>query len=157
MQKRFLTLFVLGLSLATALPSQTDPFLGNWKLNAKKSKFDPGPPRKSESRVVVTGPAGMNVSVKRVNGDGTTNEFEYTTNLDGKVYPIIGDAPDGADSVAANLTAFNTMQVSMTKAGKVIGTATILVSRDGKVLTITSKGHHADGKPFNEVAVYDKQ
>jgi hypothetical protein len=30
-------------------------------------------------------------------------------------------------------------------------------SNDGKVLTITTKGMDASGKPFNNVAVYDKQ
>ena len=43
-----LTLFFIG-----SLSAQTDPFLGTWKLNVKKSKFVPGPPRKSETRIVV--------------------------------------------------------------------------------------------------------
>jgi hypothetical protein len=99
----------------------------------------------------------MDVSVKRVNGNGATQEFEYTTNLDGKDHPITGDGPEGADSIAVNLTAQKTMQVALTKAGRVVGTATITVSSDGKSLTITSKGTRADGTKFNDIAVYDKQ
>jgi hypothetical protein len=148
---------ILVLSLTVALLAQGDPFLGTWKLNVKKSKFEPGPSRKSETRMVVSGPNGMKVSVKRVNGDGSIQEFEYTSNLDNKTYPIIGDGPEGADSIAANLTAPNTIQSTLKKGGRAIVTATLTVSADGKVLTITSKGTQADGKPFGNVAVYDKR
>ena len=148
---------ILILSLGSRMFAQEDPFLGTWKLNVNKSKFVPGPARKSETRMVVTSPNGMKVSVKRVNADGSTHEFEYTSNLDNKTYPIVGDGPEGADSIAANLTAPNTIQSTLKKGGKVIVTSTLTVSADGKVLTITSKGTQADGKQFSNVAVYDKQ
>jgi hypothetical protein len=153
----FLTTIVLALSFTELIFGQTDPFLGTWKLNVKKSKFVPGPPRKSETRIVVTGPTGMKVDVDRVNGDGSTQQFEYTSNLDNKTYPITGDGPYGADSIAANLAAPNTIQSTLTKGGKVVATATSVVSADGKVLTITTKGTDAKGKHFTNVSVYDKQ
>ena len=148
---------ILLLSLACVLLAQGDPFLGTWKLNGAKSKFIPGPARKSETRMVVSGPNGMKVSVKRINGDGSTQEFEYTSNLDNKTYPIVGDGPEGADSIAANLAAPNTIHSTLKKGGKAIATATLSVSADGKTLTITSKGIQADGKQFSNVAVYDKE
>ena len=151
------TLLVLALFFTGLLSAQTDPFLGTWKLNLKKSKFVPGSPRKSETRIVVTGPSGMRVSVDRVNGDGSTQQFEYTSNLDGKSYPITGQAPYGADSISANLTAPNTIQSTLTKNGKTVATATTVVSNGGKVLTITTKGTYAQGKHFTNVGVYDKQ
>ena len=159
MKKLFslLTMIILSLSFTELVLSQTDPFLGTWKLNVKKSKFVPGPPRKSETRIVVTGPTGMKVKVDRVNGDGSTQQFEYTSNLDNKTYPITGDGPYGADSIAANLTAPNTIQSTLTKGGKVVATATTVVSVNGKVLTITTKGTDAEGKHFTNVSVYDKQ
>jgi hypothetical protein len=150
-------IIILALFAAELAQAQADPFLGTWKLNVKKSKFTPGPPRKSETRIVVTGPNGMDVSVKRVNANGSTQEFEYTTNLDGKAHPITGDGPQGADSIAVNLTAPKSMQVTLTKGGKAVGTATISVSSDGKSLTIASKGTGTDGTQFNDVAVYEKQ
>jgi hypothetical protein len=153
----FLTMIILALSFTELVLSQTDPFLGTWKLNVKKSKFVPGPPRKSETTIVVTGPTGMKVNVDRVNGDGSTQQFEYTSNLDNKTYPITGDGPYGADSIAANLTAPNTIQTTLTKGGRVVASATTVVSANGKVLTITSKGTDAKGKHFTNVSVYDKQ
>lgn len=148
---------IVALSLTELLLGQTDLFLGTWTLNVKKSKFDPGPPRKSETRIVVTGPTGMKVSVDRVNGDGSTEEFEYTTNLDNKSYPIIGQGPYGADSIAANLTAPNTIRSTLTKGGKVVATATTVVSSDGRVLTVTTLGTDSSGKHFTNTGVYDKQ
>lgn len=151
------TVFVLALSFIGSLVAQTDAFVGTWKLNAKKSKFVPGPPWKSETRIVVTGPNGMRISVDRVNGDGSTEEFEYTTNLDGKSYPITGQGPYGADSIAANLTTPNTIQSTLSKGGKVVATAVSIVSNNGKILTITSKGTDTQGRQFTNVSVYDKQ
>jgi hypothetical protein len=151
------TFAVLGLPVAGPARAQADPFLGTWKLNVSKSKFVPGPPRKSETRMVESSPTGLKVSIKRVNGDGSIQEYEYTTNLDSKSYPITGQGPYGADSIAANLTAPNTIQSTLNKDGKVLATGTSVVSKDGKVLTITMKGVDANGKPFNSVAVFDKQ
>jgi hypothetical protein len=56
---------------------------------------------------------GLKVSIKRVNGDGSTQEYEYTSNLCDKKYPIVGQGPDGADTIAANLTAPNTIQSTL--------------------------------------------
>jgi hypothetical protein len=99
----------------------------------------------------------MRISVDRVNGDGSTEEFEYTTNLDGKSYPITGQGPYGADSIAANLTTPNTIQSTLSKGGKVVATAVSIVSNNGKILTITSKGTDTQGRQFTNVSVYDKQ
>ena len=151
------TVFALAFPFIGPLIGQTDPFVGTWKLNAKKSKFVSGPPRKSETRIVVTGPNGMRINVDRVNGDGSTQEFEYTTNLDGKSYPITGQGPYGADSIAANLTTPNTIQSTLSKGGRVVAAAVTIVSNDGRVLTITTKGTDTQGKQFTNVSVYDKQ
>lgn len=147
----------LVLSLAGLVVAQTDPFVGTWKLNVNKSKFAAGQARKSETRIVVTGPTGMKVNVHRVNGDGSAQEFEYTSNLDGKSYPFVGPGPYGADAIGANLISPNTIQSTLKKGGQVVATSTTVVSSDGKVLTITTKGTDASGKQFTNVGVYDKQ
>ena len=95
--------------------------------------------------------------VDRVNGDGSTQQFEYNANLDGKSYPITGQAPYAADSISANLDAPNTIQSTLTKNGKAVATATTIVSNNGKVLTITTKGTDAQRKHFTNGGVYDKQ
>ena len=158
--KRFVsiaTVLIMVLSVAGSVLAQTDPFVGTWKLNVKRSKFVPGPPMKNETRIVSPGPLGMDTSVKRVNGDSSTEEFEYTANLDGKSYPMTGQGPYGANSIAVNLTTPYKIQSTFSKDNNVVATATSLVSNGGKVLTITTKGSDANGKLFSSIAVYDKQ
>jgi hypothetical protein len=147
-----LAMFMQGVSVA-----QTDPFVGTWKLNVSKSKFAPGQEKKSETRMVVTGPTGMKISVDRVNKDETTQEYEYTANLDGKSYPIVGQGPYGADSIATNLSTPNTIQSILKKDGKLVATSAAVVSSDGKSLTISTTGTDANGKQFTNRSVYDKQ
>src|SRR5271166_3408653 len=145
---------VLALALFTSgvAQAQVDPFVGTWKLDTTKST----PARKSETRIVESSPTGMKVSVDRTNADGSSQQYNYTTNFDGKPHPIIGIAPYGADSVAVTLGASNTLSFKLTKGGKVVGSGTSIVSADGKTLTLTSKGIAASGKTVSSVAVYDK-
>jgi hypothetical protein len=147
-----LSLFTSGLALA-----QTDPFVGVWKLNVAKSKFGPGTERKSETRILESSPTGMKVSVDRTNADGSNQQFNYTTNFDGKPHPITGMAPYGADSIAVTLGSSNALSFKLTKGGKPVGNGTSVVSADGKTLTINSKGTDASGNTVGSVAVYDKQ
>jgi hypothetical protein len=153
-----LTAFVvLAISNSSSVLAQTDPFIGTWKMNPAKSKFTPGPARKSEVRIVESSPMGMKVSVDRTNGDGTNQQFNYTTNLNGTSYPITGIAPYGADSVSEQLTSANTLSFSLTKSGKVVGTGSSVVSADGKTLTLTSKGTDEKGKAISSIVQYEKQ
>ena len=51
--KRLLTVFaVIFLAMAAEglVIAQSDPFVGTWKLNLAKSKFNPGPAPKSQTR-----------------------------------------------------------------------------------------------------------
>jgi hypothetical protein len=147
-----LVLFTAGLALA-----QSDPFVGTWELNVAKSKFGPGAERKSETRIVESSPTGMKVSVDRTNADGSNQQYNYTTNFDGKPHPITGMAPYGADSVAVTLGTSNALSFKLTKGGKAVGSGTSVVSADGKTLTVASKGIDANGKTVSSVAVYDKR
>jgi hypothetical protein len=147
----------LGLFSSSVAQAQTDPFVGTWKVNVEKSQFGPGTERKSETRIMESSPTGMKVSVDRTNADGSNQQYNFTTNYDGKSHPITGTAPYGADAVAITLGASNNLSFKLTKGGRVVGTGTSVVSADGKTLTITSKGLDASGKSVNSIAVYDKQ
>lgn len=147
-----LLLFTSGLALA-----QADPFVGIWRLNVAKSKFGPGTERKSETRIVESSPTGMKISVDRINADGSNQQFNYTTNFDGKPNPIIGMAPYGADAIAVTLGSSNSLSVKLMKGSKTVGTGTLVVSADGKTLTLTAQGIDVNGKTVSSVAVYDKQ
>jgi hypothetical protein len=158
--KRLLTVLgvvVLALARSGVTVAQSDPRVGTWKLDVAKSKFDPGPPYKSDTRTYALAGGGYTVSSDRVLGDGTPLRYEYSAKYDGKDYPITGQGPAGADAIAAKLVDANTTESTLKKAGKAYFTTRSVVSKDGKVLTLTSKGVDSSGKPLNVVAVYNKQ
>ena len=49
------------------------------------------------------------------------------------------------------------MELTIKKAGKVVGTGRVVVAADGKSRTVTTNGTNSKGKKFKNVAVYDKQ
>ena len=154
----FASVFALSLVGSGLLLAQTDSSIGTWKLNVAKSKYSPGPPTKSQMRTVEAQGAGVKVSVEGVAADGSRVAYSYTTNYDGKDSAISGVGfPNGADTVALKRVDANTVTYTFKKAGKVAQTARVVVSKDGKVTTLTAKGTDAQGHPISVTLVYDKQ
>jgi hypothetical protein len=158
MKKLFTVVSVVVLVLAGAglVFAQTDAHMGTWKLNGAKSNFAPGPPIKSETRTYEPIGDGYKFSGERVAADGSTHPEGFTVKYGGKDSPITGDAA-GADTLNVKLVDANHIDSTSKKDGKVLYTSRVVVSKDGKVMTITSMGTDGNGKHFNNVAVYDKQ
>jgi hypothetical protein len=162
MNRRTLTTMALVFSaivFATALPqigfAQSDPLLGTWQLNLAKSKYSPGPPPKSGT--IYRG-EGQNRKATAVGIDATGKPTvivlpEYIP--DGKPHPVTG-APAYDASVWTRIDAY-TLNVSRTKAGKVVQTVPNVVTPDGKTLTLTTTGTDENGRQINSISVYDKQ
>ncbi len=51
----------------------------------------------------------------------------------------------------------NSFEANVKKAGKVIGTSKVEVSKDGNVTTVESHGTDAAGKSVHDKQVFDKQ
>lgn len=147
------TLLVSGVLLA-----QSNPFIGTWKQNIAKSKYTPGPAPQSQTQTYEAQGSGVKLSTEGTAGDGSRMTWSYSTNFDGKDSPISGTgAPNGADTVALKRINSNTYEATFKKAGKVVGTGRDVVSKDGKVRTITAKGTDANGNAVSRVIVWDKQ
>jgi hypothetical protein len=159
--KRFLFLlcFVVIAALAAGpLMAQTNPFIGTWKLNVAKSKFEPGPAPKSQTRTIVAEGDGAKYSFEGVRADGTAISYSFTVKYDGKDYPITGaGAPGGADSISIKRVGTNKAEAVLKKDGKEVGKSVAEVSKDGTVSTVKSKGKTPDGKGYSSDSVYDKQ
>jgi hypothetical protein len=149
----------LGLTLAfcflgAAACFAADPQMGTWKLNEAKSKFTPGTLK--NTHVVYSSMLGQ-VKVKSdgIGADGKPVHIEWSGRLDGKDYPVTGDA----NSDTRSYTKMNdrTLATTAKKNGKVTVTGQIVVSSDGKSRTVTISGTTPKGKKFQNVAVYDKQ
>ncbi len=138
------------------LPAQaTDPLVGTWELNLAKSKFGPGRAPESETRTYVVSGQDVKATTKGVDSAGKPTAAEFIVNYDGKDRPVTG-SPDAEMLSLKRVDAFTT-EFTQKRAGKVVITGTRIISRDGKVMTITTKGTNAAGQTINDVAVFEKR
>src|SRR5262245_7843277 len=132
----------------------TDLIIGNWELNVAKSKSTT-PQVKSESRSYVMAGADIKASTKGIDADGKPFASQWTIRYDGSDQIVAGN-PE-FDSVSfKRIDAYKT-EFTQKKAGKIVSTGTRSFSKDGKIMTIASKGTDSTGKPFDDVSVYDKR
>jgi hypothetical protein len=145
----------IAIAVGSAVQAQAPKALeGTWTLNVAKSKFNPGPA--PQSMKVVYKPSGdsINISVEVTWGAGESQRWEMSGKYDGKDYPITGNP--AADTASFKRVDDQTGESTFKKDGKVTATNVRVLSKDGKTLTITSKGTTPDGKPRNDVQVFEK-
>jgi hypothetical protein len=145
------------LSLAIAgLPqpgfAQSDP--QTWQLNLTKSKWSSGP----RSLTVTVQAEGQNQKRTSTGTDANGNPINWvdTYVFDGMPHPSTNPDPDFDSRAATRVDAYNQIY-SYTKAGKLVGTMTVVLSPDGRTVTATYMGIDANGRSDNVIAVYDKQ
>jgi hypothetical protein len=148
---------VLAASAAMLAQTQKDGHIGTWKLNVAKSKFNPGPGYKSETRTYTPTADGYKFEGERVNPDGSTQKYGFTVKYDNKDYPVTGKDPGGADTIAVKLVDASNIESTSKKGRDVLYMSKVVVSQDGKVMTITTNGKNPDGEPFDNIQVYDRQ
>ena len=148
-----LAALVIMLAAGSVLLAQSNPFVGTWKLEVEKSKYNPGPAPQSQTRM--WDDSGM-VMVNGINAAGKSSSYGYTIKADGKEYPTSGAIPNTADKVTSKKLGPDTYQANFTKAGKHVETATFTVSNGGKTLTIHAKGATEKGA-FDNTMVWEKQ
>ena len=122
---------------------------GNWIANTSKSKF-PGTPPKVDQ---VTIQADGSIAVHVVNAEGKISDWSYKPQK-GQFVPI-----QGRDNVTVQIVKVNDYQLNQiwNANGKTTQSHATL-SKDGKIQTFYgSPTTGKDGKPFQEVVVYEKQ
>ena len=157
MGARFFLLILTMLTASPSLRAADDPFVGTWKLNLAKSKYNPGPPPKSGSNIFELAPGGLKLIVRNVDTGGKPTSFERVELYDGKTHPARGEGRIGPDAISAKRVDPYTIEVTSYKNGKVITQTTRKVSKDGKTMTSTSKGTDAEGYSLNELRYFEKQ
>jgi len=138
---------------AAAISFANNPTEGTWKLNESKSKFGEGA---GKSLMVVWEKAGgqEKCAVDGVDAEGKKVHTVWTGKLDGKDYPITGDAT--SDTRSFNLRSDNTIEMVSKKDGKTVGEGTIVVAADGKTRTVTNTMTNAKGAKVTITQAYDK-
>ena len=156
--KKTLLLIAISLFAFSSAWAQQDPFLGTWKQNLAKSKYDPasGTPKAGTTVKREAAGSGYKVTTDGMNAQGAPTHTEYTTaTLDGKDYPLKGSAD--YDSVAIKKIDANTIITINKKGGATVRMLRTTVSKDGKTSTSDQVGYNAQGMAFHNVTVFDKQ
>jgi hypothetical protein len=98
---------------------------------------------------------GIKATVKGISSEGQGVAVELNLNDDGKDHPVTGN-PD-ADTLSLKRIDTHTTEFTLKKAGKVVITGTRTISKDGKTITLTSKGTNARGQTLNDVEVFERK
>jgi hypothetical protein len=148
---------ILAMLVSGVLSAQSDPFTGTWKLNIAKSKYSSGQAPQSAIRTIEAQSDGLKASNETIAADGSLRSYSFTAKFDGKDNPISGTgAPGGADTISLKRISADTNESTTKKAGKVVSVSRSTISKDGKVMTQTSKGN-ANGESTSTVLVWDRQ
>jgi hypothetical protein len=148
----------VGLTLALSVAAAavcfaSNPTLGTWKLNESKSTFGQGA---GKTTLVVWQKTGHEnkCTVDGTDADGKKVHSVWTGKLDGKDYPIMGDA--SSDTRSFKLNGDHKLDMVSKKNGKEVGDGTIVVAADGKTRTVTSTIRNAQGVKVTSTQFYDK-
>ncbi len=155
-------IFPLVVVFAVLVPglllAQSNPLVGAWKLNTEKSKFSLSPAPQNATMTIGEQGDSTKITSEGTAADGSHFAWSYTDKYDGQDYLVSGTGvPGNADTVSHKRINANTHHTTWKKAGKVVLTARSVISKDGKVRMIISKGTDANGQPAHNVWVYDKQ
>jgi hypothetical protein len=143
---------VLLLLAVTVVTSSTGFAAGDKKIGKWKLRVDP--PAQGTREYEDRGD-GVTVSIRQgVNARGQEYYSAYTAKVDGKEYPRAVKGSNAVNTIAFTRVDANTVGYTLRENGKVIATGTTTISKDGKVLTVTTKNVNASGPGNTEV--YDR-
>ncbi len=149
-----LTLVLCLIASAVCFAAE-NPSMGTWKLDEAKSKIAPGAAKNTTVTYTAAGDE-VKVTTEGVDGSGKPVTGVWTGKMDGKDYPVTGDPRTDMRSVKESDKGYH-LDITNKKDGKVVGTATVRIAKDGKSRTLTTKGKDAQGKEVSNTYVYEKQ
>ena len=148
------------LSISAGLMAAEDPFVGSWKLNIEKSKYNPGPaPPKGSIRILTIeslSDGRLKVTIPGVDAQGRPTPHTRMETYDGKPQPS-GEPPEVSDAFSAKRIDPYTIELQNYRKGQIVSSLSRTVSKDGKTLILRSKGSNVKGQPFEDMRFYEKQ
>jgi hypothetical protein len=154
LSRAFAFALMLAISWAALSAGSKDPVVGTWQLNLQKSTFAPGPAPKSQTNTYVREGDLVTMTAEGVDAKGNRISQEWSAKYDGNDYPVTGSSM--FDSVALKREK-DAVVATRKKNGKVVSTATRVISEDGKEMRVTTKGTNEKGEPFTYVMVFDRR
>ena len=141
--------------LSSSVALAAENWLGTWKVDLAKSEYSPGPAPKSLTLKFKATQGGIKFTGDGVGADGKATHTMFLSKFDGKDVPYEGN-PD-ADTASPKKIDDNSYENTWKKGGKATILSKVVVSEDGKTMTITHTGTNAKGEAVNSTAVYNKQ
>ncbi len=131
-----------------------DPFVGTWKLDTAKTRYEAGTPAKDVTLTIAEQGDDLQVTATGTNSDGSPLSVKYTVPKKGGA----GQVQEGPyDAINSKRVSANVRENTYMKNGKEVATRRSVVSRDGKTLRTTVKGTGTQGEAVAGTDVYEKQ
>jgi hypothetical protein len=159
MYKRFVLAFVAVLVISVAARAE-DVQTGNWTLNVAKSQFKTSAaPKTMMVTIVPDGKDGVKVTGDVVRTSGAKAAFVYAVQYDGKEYPRTetGDSAVSGQTVTLKRVNDHTAERINWMKGKKLVIEKWDISRDGRTRTVIQSGIGPDGRPVDNVLIYEKR
>ncbi len=150
----FKVLALIVAVIGAAAAGGADPFTGVWKLNFEKSQLAPPAPRSVVGHVECDGRT-ISERVEVIDAEGRASTAFVKAAFDGEFYPLIGSPL--ADSVRYERIDERTIRGTSRKDGKILVTELVVLSEDGRTMTVTYSGTDAQGTPVTGTSVFEKQ
>ena len=140
------------------LAQTQDSWIGTWKLNLAKSKYEPAnlAPKSQTLRQEAAAGGAVRTVVDVVDAQGKSQHLEFMVTFDGKSVALQGAADANITRVYKRIDS-RSYEYAQSVAGKQTTTVRAVVSADGKTRTHTTTGRNAQGQTVNSVAVFERQ
>ncbi len=134
-----------------------DPLAGTWKVIPEKSKNSTGQPGPKEEIVNIKEQgANLIATITGTSATGNAYTSQFSVPKHGGHVTYISAAPATHWDEIKRIDE-HTVDGTMIRDGKVVGTVHATISRDGKTFTLVSKGTDAQGRPFESVEIQERQ
>ena len=127
---------------------------GTWRFIPAESTYESAPAPKESRRQWISDGDGVKFLHDGINADGKPFHTEFRAAYDGKPVPFVGGTL--YDAVALFSKGPHKVEQVFTLKGKVTVKAVRTISKDGKKMTIDSRGSRADGTKFKNILVYQR-
>ncbi len=157
--RNVLSKVLIGVAVAAIAMFGADNSIGTWKRNVAKSKYTPAVknPIKSFTSVYEAIDGGVKVTNTGERQDGAAINSSSSIKYDGKEYPVTGTGSPW-DTTSRKQIDANTFTFENKKSGGQYHTkGRIVISKDGKTMTMTAKGTNAEGQPYSATQINEKQ
>ncbi|HET7218776.1 MAG TPA: hypothetical protein VFJ02_12050 [Vicinamibacterales bacterium] len=132
-----------------------DPFSGTWVANLDKSRRHANHQFHSATlQFDVSGPQ-ISLTQSGINMSGKSESSTIMLHADGQERPVSPQAPGVV--VVARWIGTHVLETIGKRSDEIIGRGVYEVSPDGRTLTATVAGVDAQGAPFDQVIVFDRE